>query len=89
MGVWSYLWPFEKKFQDIPCARESCIYAQIGGVGVGAVHFMFTSQVRRSCHVAVGSGILILWISFFICRYQDAQLRIRSKAFEDTIKSNK
>lgn len=60
------VWPFEKKFTEVPCARESAMSGILGGVLVGA--YWFTKRPQRSFPVAVNSGFVIFWVTYVGCR---------------------
>lgn len=69
MGLLEYLWPFDKPFSKIPCAREASLIAVIGGSCLGGAYYMLTSKVGGTYRVALLGGANLLWISFTICHY--------------------
>lgn len=73
MGIGDYLWPFQRKFSEVPCAREASIAALLGGPGVGAVTYMITSKPKLTYTSIMYSGFAIFWIAFLSCRHQWSQ----------------
>ena len=67
---------------EVPCLRSSLLGGLLGGIGLGIVHFMFTSNARRSISIAQFAPVpvaLILWGS---CRYDNAKKRFEAKQMQ-------
>ncbi|XP_022658738.1 cytochrome c oxidase protein 20 homolog isoform X2 [Varroa jacobsoni] len=60
---------FGRRLKDIPCAKQCFLRGIGGGLGLGILHFMFTSNTKWSTHVAVLSFTGIGLTEWFYCRY--------------------
>lgn len=89
MGISDYLWPFERKFSQIPCARESAIAALLGGPCAGALVIILTSKGILAYKTSIFSSLGIFWISFGVCRYQHAQYRETATQFKEGMRSGR
>lgn len=85
MGIGDYLWPFERKFSKIPCAREAAIGGLVAGPVAGAVTFMVTSRVPLSYKMVIYGGLAGFWITFLSCRSQLAYARKRTQRYRDAV----
>ncbi|XP_043914097.1 cytochrome c oxidase assembly protein COX20, mitochondrial isoform X2 [Protopterus annectens] len=73
--------------QNVPCARESVLYGSVGSIGLGLLHFLATSRVRRSFDVGMGMFVLTTLSSWVYCRYNNANVRIQQRAVREGIKN--
>lgn len=89
MGIGDYIWPFQRKFQDIPCAREAGLAAFLGGPATGALIFVTTGRPKASFFGTTYSGFAYFWITLFICRYQYARSKLLSEKFKEAVDTNK
>lgn len=89
MGIIDYLWPFQKKFQEIPCAREAGIAAFLGGPATGALAFIVTSKPKKAFFATTNSGFVYFWITFLVYRYQYNRSKKLSEQFKEAIDTNK
>lgn len=87
MGLGDYLWPFERKFSEIPCAREAGIAAMAGGVGLGASSILITNQTKYAYKTSIYSGFALFWITFLACRFQHNRVKKLSEQFVEAYKS--
>lgn len=87
MGISDYIWPFEKKFSEIPCAREASIAALTGGIGLGASSIIITNQVKYAYKTSIYSGFALFWITFLACKYQHHRVKKLSDQFVEAYKS--
>lgn len=87
MGLSDYVWPFNKKFSQIPCAREAGIAALLGGPGLGAVSILIIGHGKYAYQTSVYAGFVIFWVSFGMCRYQYAKKSNLSDQFIEAYKS--
>lgn len=77
MGLGDFLWPFERKFSQVPCAREAGIAAVIGGPCIGAIVQVLNNNVVKTWNAVGISGFIIFWVAFIKCRVeQDRTKRI-------------
>lgn len=83
MGVLDYLWPFEKKFSEIPCAREAGIAGMVGGIGTGASSIIIFNTPRYAYKTSIFSGFAIFWVTFIVCGIEQR----KAKAVVDKLKS--
>ncbi|XP_069936483.1 uncharacterized protein l(3)87Df isoform X2 [Cherax quadricarinatus] len=44
-----------REISKMPCFRETFLYSISSGLAVGLIHFMLTSKVQRSSHLAFGT----------------------------------
>jgi hypothetical protein len=86
MGINDYIWPFQKRFSDIPCAREASIAAIVGGIGLGAASIIITNQTRYAYKTCAYGGFVAFWITFISCRYQHRQAKNISGQFVEALK---
>lgn len=89
MGISDYIWPFKKKFSEIPCAREASIAALVGGPCTGALFIIITGRPSVGFKTSVRAGFAIFWLSFIVCRYQQAQYRSYELQFREAMASGK
>lgn len=89
MGIKDYLWPFQRKFSEIPCAREASITALLGGPCVGAVTYALTSKPNITYRNILASGFVFFWIAFISCRYDYNQQKKRAELFRDLLSAGK
>lgn len=89
MGIGDYIWPFQRKFSEIPCAREAGIAALLGGPCAGALVIILTSRGILAYKTSIFSSFGLFWASFGICRYQDAQYRDTAIQFKEAVRSGK
>ena len=62
------LWPFEKRFQDIPCGREAALTGLLAFPIVGGFAYIFTGNGIRSMRWGTNVGIGLLLLTFIPCR---------------------
>lgn len=89
MGFSDYIWPFKKKFSQIPCAREASITALLGGTGLGAVALIATNKGLIAYKTSCYAGAAILLISFGVCRYEFYKQTKLSEEFKELANSGK
>lgn len=89
MGIGDYIWPFDRKFSQIPCAREAGIAGLTGGPGLGALAFIKTNSARFAYKTTVYGGFIAFWATFLYCRYEYASRKKLTKRFQDAYKSGK
>lgn len=89
MGIGDYIWPFEKKFSQIPCAREAAIAALLGGPAAGALTLILTNKGLLAYKTSIFSGLAVLWVSFGVCRYKVAQYKEIGEQFREAMRSGK
>lgn len=88
MGITDWLWPFEKKFSDIPGAREATMAALVGGSVVGAFQIII-NRPKLAFPRSVNSGFVIFWISFTILQFREAKMKLQTSKFKDAVNSGK
>jgi hypothetical protein len=86
MGIGDYLWPFQKNFSEIPCAREASIASMVGGVGLGAASIIITNQTRYAYKTSMYGGFVTFWIAFISCRYQYKKAKDLSGQFVESMR---
>lgn len=79
------LWPFQKNFSDIPCAREAAIAGMTGGIGLGASSIIIMNRYKYAFKTSVYGGFVVFWVAFLSCRYQYAKTKDLSKQFIDSM----
>lgn len=89
MGISDYLWPFERKFSQVPCAREAAIAGLTGGIASGALVIVFRNRYLLAYKVSVYSGVGICWLSFSICRYINYQKKKVADQFKEDYSTGK
>lgn len=89
MAITDYLWPFERKFSQIPCAREGAIFGMIGGPIFAGTALIFDKKPQLLFKRSILSGIALFWLSFLTCRYKNAQVKSATKMFQDSIDQGK
>lgn len=89
MAIGDYLWPFEREFSKIPCAREAAISGMLGGPMIGAASIIWSGRLAQATPVAVYSGFTVFWLSFLACRYKEYRTRQISEQLLDVIKSGR
>lgn len=89
MGIGEFIWPFDRKFSQIPCARESALVALIGGPCLGAAYYLLTSRVFPSYKVTVYGGANLLWLSFIVCHYNYRNSKKIYRNFQDDLRTGK
>lgn len=94
MGI-EDLWPFERKFSQIPCSREAGISGITGGVVVGAITYMLTSghNPRKRGDIiyksVIYSGFIMFWVGFLGCRHQQNKQKRLTEAFQEALREGK
>lgn len=81
MTISNYLWPFQRKFSEVPCAREAALVALLGGVGIGSTSIVITRKMKYAFKSSVYTGFALFWISLGVCRYQMAKMKQLSEQF--------
>ncbi|XP_050304556.1 cytochrome c oxidase assembly protein COX20, mitochondrial [Anthonomus grandis grandis] len=66
---------YGRDVSQIPCFRNSFLYGTLGGLGLGLVHFMFTSKVPKSVNYSVYSFSVITMGYWMVCRYNYSKLK--------------
>lgn len=89
MGISDYLWPFQRNFSEIPCAREASLAALIGGPCIGAVTFALTSKPNITYRNIIYSGFGLFWVTFLGCRYQYNEQKRRARIFQEAFAAGK
>lgn len=76
---------FGRNLAEIPCLRSSLLGGLLGGLGAGIIHFMATSNTRRSLTIAQFSPVplaLVLWMQ---CRYENAKRRYEARRVQTAL----
>jgi cytochrome c oxidase assembly protein subunit 20 len=60
---------FGRDIRKIPCFKNSMLYGIYSGFAIGLATFMFTSRIRLSTNMALGSYMSISVIYWCFCRY--------------------
>ena len=68
------------------CQRDSFLYGIGGGIVSGLVAFLFTSQPKKSTHIAVGGYAVITLCYAFNCCYDDYKMRKEIRIIQRTIR---
>lgn len=89
MGLGDYLWPFQKPFTKVPCAREAALGALIGGPCLGAASIIFTKRYSYAFKTTTYSSFLIFWITFLPCRFNEARSKRLSEQFMQAVEEGK
>lgn len=89
MGIGDYIWPFEKRFRDIPCARDAAIAGVAGGPITGALVIMVKGNYKQAVPISVMSGMAYFWLYFMVCRVSYFNTKLKSREFVDAIKTGK
>lgn len=89
MGIGDYLWPFERKFSQIPCAREASLAALLGGPAIGAVTYALTSKPNITYRNTIYSGFGLFWITFLVCRYEYERQKRHAQIFKEALATGK
>ncbi|CAI8048349.1 Cytochrome c oxidase assembly protein COX20, mitochondrial [Geodia barretti] len=66
--------------ENTPCARDALVHGIAGSLVIGALYFMKSNVVRRSCDFAVGGFALTSLISWELCRVNRAKERAEIKS---------
>lgn len=83
MGIVDYIWPFQKKFSEIPCARESALAGLMGGTCAGALVIILKSKPLLAYKITVFAGVGICWVTFGYCRYDYAKQQKMAEQFQE------
>lgn len=89
MGIGDIIWPFERKFSEIPCAREAGIAALTGGPGLGALGFIYSNSPKFAYKTTIYGGLLSFWVTFLYCRYEYEKTKKLSKQFQEAYRTGK
>jgi len=84
MGLLDYMWPYERKFIEIPGTREAGIVAFIAGPSLGALTIILKGTPRYAFKTTTYSTFVIFWLSFIYARTQYA---IQTVAQENFVKA--
>ncbi|KYQ51042.1 Protein FAM36A [Trachymyrmex zeteki] len=60
---------FGRDIRKIPCFKHSMLFGIYSGLAAGLGTFMFTSRVKLSTNVALGSYMGVTVVYWFYCRY--------------------
>lgn len=74
------LWPFQRSFKDIPCAKEACIAGLITGLGFSSLVFIVKPVPARVIPHFLLSGGLVYFCYFGVCRFN---------VYKETVRVNK
>lgn len=61
---------FGKDFSKIPCFKQSFTSGILSGIGGGLAYFFYSSNVKKSCNIGVGSYALATLGYYSYCRYK-------------------
>lgn len=89
MAISDYLWPFEKKFSKIPCAREAAIFGMTGGPILAGLVLIYDKKPKLVVQRAVTSGLVLFWIAFLSCRTQNVRLQNATAEFKESLEKGK
>lgn len=89
MAITDFIWPFEKKFSQIPCAREAAIFGILGGPMIGALGLIYDKKPLLAYKRSVAMGFVFFWAAFITCRYQNANKAHITEQFKDALSSGK
>jgi len=84
MGILEYIWPYEKKFSEIPGTREAGIVAFIAGPTLGALTIALKGTPRYAFKTTTYSTFVIFWVAFI---YTRTQYTIQTVAQEKFVKA--
>lgn len=76
---------FGKSIREVPCFRDSFMTGILGGLGVGLLHFMFTSKPLKSSHVGMGSYVGITVCYWVYCRVNYARKQQEMERFKSLV----
>ncbi|KAK3870209.1 hypothetical protein Pcinc_024536 [Petrolisthes cinctipes] len=74
-----------RKLSEIPCFRNTFLYSISSGLGAGLVHFLATSNVRRSGHVAMASYGCVTLSYWVYCRYNFSQQKFKMAQLQSAL----
>ncbi|TGZ56777.1 cytochrome c oxidase assembly protein COX20, mitochondrial [Temnothorax longispinosus] len=60
---------FGRDIRKIPCFKQSMLSGIYGGLAAGLATFLFTSRVKLSTNVALGSYMGVVVVYWCYCRY--------------------
>lgn len=60
---------FGRDIRKIPCFKQSMLSGIYGGLAAGLATFMFTSRIKLSTNVALGSYMSVAVVYWCYCRY--------------------
>lgn len=89
MGILDSLWPFQRKFSEIPGAREAAIAGLLGGVGIGASSIIILNHAKYAYRTSIYSGFAIFWVTFIFYGLEQRRMKRLSEQFMDSYKSGK
>lgn len=89
MGFFDYIWPFEKKFSQIPCAREAGITGLLAGPALGCLTIIRFGHGRYAVKATTYGGFAAFWISFIMCRIEQSRIKRNSDRFVEAVKEGK
>lgn len=89
MGLRDILWPFEKKFTDIPGAREAGLACLLGGPGMGALSIIVKGTPKYAFQTSIYSGFVIFWVTFIATRTQYTMAKAAQDQFIQAYKAGK
>jgi len=89
MGIGDYIWPFERKFHQIPCAREAAIAGMFGGAGLGALTVIIRRDTILGAKVIVYGGVGVFWATFLALRYRNNRQKIQSEKYIEALNTGK
>ncbi|KAK8398074.1 hypothetical protein O3P69_003770 [Scylla paramamosain] len=58
-----------RNMSQMPCFRETFLYSVSSGLAAGFLHFMLTSRVQRSAHLAMATYGCVTLGYWSYCRY--------------------
>lgn len=87
--LWSIMWPYEKPFSKVPCAREAAIAGLITAPCAGAAVVIFRGKPPTILKASLLSGLGVFWTGFILCRIQYSILKKASEEFSEAVASGK
>ncbi|KAL5008678.1 hypothetical protein ScPMuIL_014259 [Solemya velum] len=80
--------PFkDKSLTEIPCFRKAFLTGITSGLGAGLGYFFWSSNARKSAHIAFGSYFVITTSTWFYCRYRWSADRFRNQQMKTALQT--
>ncbi|KAL3282432.1 hypothetical protein HHI36_005619 [Cryptolaemus montrouzieri] len=79
------LFLFGTDVSKVPCFRSTMLNSILGGIGCGLSYFMFSSRIKASTDVAMGSYILIALGYWIHCRYNYGKAKFEMMRLQEAV----
>ncbi|XP_069936472.1 cytochrome c oxidase assembly protein COX20, mitochondrial isoform X1 [Cherax quadricarinatus] len=77
-----------REISKMPCFRETFLYSISSGLAVGLIHFMLTSKVQRSSHLAFGTYGCVTLAYWSYCRYNFSKQKFHMSKIQSAMKNH-